>query len=62
MRGFLRALLQQQPDRQPQPHSGDQLADEIRQTIGPLASGPGAGGGRMTGRSVYRHLEDRDRS
>ena len=62
MRGFLRALFR--PDTSPRAsaHSGDTLAKEIRETIGPLASGPGAGGGRMSGGSAYRHLEDRDRS
>lgn len=62
MRGFFRALFKPKPDRPTQPHRGDELAEEIRETMGPLASGPGAAGGRMTGRSVYRHLEDRDRS
>lgn len=59
IRGFFRALLRRDPARRPE-HSGDELADEIRETLGPQGGGS-AGGGRMTGSAVYHHLEDRDR-
>jgi len=63
LRGFFRALFRSSDSDRRSKHSGDQLASEIRETVGPLAGGPGAGdgGGRMTGNSVYHHLEDRKR-
>jgi len=41
-------------------HAGDDLAEEIREAMGPQAGG-GAGGGRITGSAVYKLLENRDR-
>lgn len=55
LRRFLRALLGRSPERAE--HSGDRLASEIRETIGPL----GGADGRITGHNVYERLEDRDR-
>ena len=37
-------------------HAGDDLADKVRDVMGPQAGG--AFGGRMTGNAVYRLLED----
>lgn len=36
----------------------DHLADDVRETMGPLAGG--GGGGHMTGESVYHYIEDHE--
>jgi hypothetical protein len=60
LRRFVRALLRGGGRRRRPAHSGDDLAEEIRETIGPVSGGD-AGTGRMSGGGVYRHLEDRER-
>lgn len=55
IRRFLRNLFsgaRTTPNR----HRGHDLADTVRDAIGP--QGGGGDGGRMTGSRVYRHLED----
>ena len=42
------------------PHEGDELAEDIRDAMGPQAGG-GRGGGRMTGSAVYKLFENRKR-
>lgn len=61
IRRFLRALLRPDPDDRRVTHRGDDIAEEVREAIGPLGGGS-RGGGRLTGSAVYRHLEDRDRT
>ena len=57
IKGFLRALFRGTPeDEHPMHNPGDDLADTIREGMGPQASG--GLGGRMTGHSVYELLED----
>lgn len=52
IRGFLRQLFKDDPSRRDQPvQQGDRLAREIRDTSG-----------KWVGATLYRHLEDRDRS
>jgi len=56
VRGFFRGLFHPRPDGRGARHSGDDLADKVRETIGPLSGG--GFGGRITGSAVYRRLED----
>jgi len=56
VKGFFRALLHPPADGGGAHHSGDDLAEKVRETVGPLAAG--GVGGRLTGHSVYRLLED----
>lgn len=58
IRGFLRNLFMDDPTRKRAPRQhGDDLADEIRDTLG--ASG---NSGRWISTTTWRYLEDRDRS
>ena len=57
IRMFLRRLFNPAPsDSRPVRHAGHDLADHVRETIGPVAGG--GEGGRLTGSAVYRMLED----
>ena len=57
IRGFLRALFGSPPPGSGRAHhAGDDLADRVRETMGPQSGG--AFGGRMTGNAVYHLLED----
>lgn len=57
IRRFLRELFRASPSESGAVrHSGHELADRVRETIGPLAGG--GEGGRLTGHSVYGMLED----
>jgi hypothetical protein len=42
-------------------HVGNDLADEVRDAMGPQAGGAGSAG-RVTGGAAYRHIEDRQRN
>ncbi len=57
---LVRALFGKQADRDRPPTTGDELADEVRDAMGPGYAGGGMGGG--VGSASHRHLEDRDRS
>ncbi len=57
IRAFLARLLgSSASDRGPVRHSGHDVADLVRETMGPLAGG--GEGGRITGHSVYRLLDN----
>lgn len=61
IRAFLRRLFRpSHEDRSPVRHAGHELADHVRETIGPLAGG--GEGGRLTGHSVYGMLENESAS
>jgi hypothetical protein len=61
IRKFLRELFRSSPsEKRPIRHEGHELADHVRETIGPLAGG--GEGGRLTGHSVYGMLEDESAS
>ena len=57
IRGFFRALFR---PSQPDPTAGrlpeDDLADEIREAMGPVASG--GTGGHITGSAIYKKIEE----
>ena len=57
LRGFFRSLFSGRRSGDASfRHSGHDLADHVRETIGPL--GGGGEGGRVTGHAVYELLED----
>lgn len=61
LRKFLRELFRSSPsDKRRVRPEGHELADHVRETIGPLAGG--GEGGRLTGHSVYAMLEDENPS
>ncbi|MGH1503514.1 MAG: hypothetical protein ACRBI6_08155 [Acidimicrobiales bacterium] len=57
---FVRALFGRQADRDRPPISGEELAGEVREAMGPGYAGGGLGS--VTGSAAHRHLEDRERS
>lgn len=60
LRNFLRLLIKGVPESGTRVrHGGHEIADTVRDAMGPQAGGggQGAGGGRMTGNAVYKHFE-----
>ncbi len=59
IRNFFRLLVRGMPAERPARHTGHDVADTVRDAMGPLGGGGGGHGsnGRMSGNAVYKHLE-----